>query len=207
MYTALRATSLTLANFLEQRFAQHLVLASKFNGNGMSVSLNNPQEMAEHNIEGVSLWLYRVVRDAQRLNAPPERISQDQLKRTPLPFCLYYLVTPVVSVLSTEIPASPETEQLILGKVLQTFHDYPYLHGSTLSSEFAGTEVEIRIRLFPMDLEELTRVWDALERTFQLCVSYEVSVVYLESEHQPQSTVPVKVAIPDYGVIVSGEES
>jgi len=33
-----------------------------------------------------------------------------------------------------------------------------------------------------MSLEEITKVWYALERSYELSVSYEVTVVYIDSE-------------------------
>ena len=37
--------------------------------------------------------------------------------------------------------------------------------------------MELKVRLEPLTLEEITRVWEALEGSYQLSVSYEVSVV------------------------------
>lgn len=204
MYTALRATSLTLVALLRDRFTNDQILRNNFDparAGNMIISLNNPEEMSR-NHRGLSVWLYKVVRDAQRLNAPPERITYNQVRRTPLPFCLYYLMTPIVDY---TVDRSAETEQLIMGKVLQVFHDSPLLIGSSLAGEFAGTKVELRVRLEPASFEETTRIWDAFERSYQLSVAYEVSVVYIDSEHQPMKVSPVEVALPEYGIIVSSE--
>ena len=84
MYTALRATSRTLAKFLETKF-QADPLLSGFFGGGMVVSLATPQEMNEKPAEGLSVWLYRIIRDEQRLNDPPVRISPTELRPPPLP--------------------------------------------------------------------------------------------------------------------------
>jgi hypothetical protein len=97
---------------------------------------------------------------------------------------------------------SPETEQLILGKALQLFHSLPILRGVHLRGDFAGTQVVLHMRLEPLSLEDLSRVYDALERSFQLSVSYEVSVVYIESELEPEDVTPVEVVIPEVGIIV-----
>ncbi len=205
MYTALSATSLTLAEYLRQRFVSDSNLARFFDpgrGGTMVVSLNTPQEMTENGTQGLSLWLYRVVKDEQRSNMPPERLDRNQLRRTPLPVRLHYLVTPIVNI---EAEASPETEQVLLGKVLQAFHDYPRLRGTDLQGDFAGTTAELNVRLEPLSLEEITRVYDALNRSYQLSVSYEVSVVYIHSERQAEDISPVEVALPEYGVIVSSE--
>ncbi len=207
MYTALRATSLSLVAILQDKFNNDQSLRNFFNpadGGNMIISLNTPEEMTENQTQGISVWLYRIVRDGQRLNAPPIRVASDQLGRVPLPFCLYYLMTPIIN---SSNASSPETEQLILGKVLQTFHDFPLLRGNNLEGEFAGTSVELRVRFAPISLEEISRVWDSLERSYQLSVSYEVSVVYIESDHQPSDIHPVEVSLPEYGVIVASEEN
>lgn len=205
MYTALSATSLTLAEFLRQRLASDANLARFFDpaqGGTMVVSLNTPQQMTENGAQGLSLWLYWVLRDEQRANMPPERLGRNHLRRTPLPVRLHYLMMPTVDM---ETEASPETEQIILGKVLQAFHDYPRLRGTDLHGDFEGTTVELNIRLEPLGLEELTRVYDALDRSYQLSVSYEVSVVYIESEREAQDISPVEVVLPEYGLIAATE--
>src|SRR5262249_9420889 len=158
--------------FLEIRFRADSLLRGFFSG-GMVVSLNTPQEMNEKPTEGLSVWLYRILRDDQRLNDPPLRISATELQPPPLPLRLHYFMTPVTN----RRTGNPETEQLILGKVLQLFHGHPVLRGADLRGEFIGTEVELKARLEPLSLEEITRVWEALEGSYQLSVSYEVSVV------------------------------
>jgi Pvc16 N-terminal domain len=199
MYTALRATSQTLIRFLEARFQADALLSGFFGAGGMVVSSNTPQEMTVKPAEGLSVWLYRVMRDDQRLNDPPIRLSPNQLQPPPLPVRLHYLMTPVTN----RKLGDPETEQLIMGKVLQTFHSHAVLRGADLRAEFAGTEAELKIRLEPMSMEEITRVWEALEGSYQLSVSYEVSVVNIESELEPEKVTPVEVALPEYGLIVA----
>jgi hypothetical protein len=199
MYTALRATSQTLTKFLETKVQADALLSALFSAGGMVVSANTPQEMTQKPAEGLSVWLYRVIRDDQRLNDPPERLSPREVLPPPLPIRLHYLITPVTN----RKLGDPETEQLILGKVLQTFHSHAVLRGADLRAEFVGTEVELRVRLEPMSLEEITRVWEALEGSYQLSVSYEVSLVNVASELEPESVTPVDVALPEYGLIVS----
>ncbi len=198
MYTALRATSRTLAKFLETKF-QADPLLSGFFGGGMVVSLATPQEMNEKPAEGLSVWLYRIIRDEQRLNDPPVRISATELQPPPLPVRLHYLITPVTN----QQTGDPETEQLILGKVLQLFHSQSVLRGADLQAEFSGTETELRVRLEPQSLEDVTRVWEALEGSYQLSVSYEVSVVNITPDLEPEQVSPVMISMPEYGLIVS----
>jgi len=201
MYSALHATSQTLTKFLEARLQADAVLGPSFTSLGFVVSLATPEEMAEIPAQGVSVWLYRVIRDEQRLNDPPVRISPTELRPTPLPLRLHYLITPITN----QITGDPGTEQLILGKVLQTFYSHPMLRGTDLKGDFENTETELKVRLEAMSLEEITRVWEALEGSYQLSVSYEVSVVDIDPDLEPERITPVQIAMPEYGLIVSQE--
>ncbi|HEY7494586.1 MAG TPA: DUF4255 domain-containing protein [Candidatus Tectomicrobia bacterium] len=203
MYTALRATSRTILQFLDDQFRADAILKSHFDGGGMVVSLNTPQEMVGKPAEGLSVWLYRVIRDDQRLNDPPVRLSATELQPSPLPLRLHYLMTPITN----RQLGDPETKQLILGKVLQLFHSHPVLRGMDLQAESSGTEVELKVRLEPMALEEITRIWEALAESYQLSVSYEVSVVCIHSAREPEQVAPVKEVQPEYGLIVSSAAS
>jgi hypothetical protein len=200
MYTALRATSKTLAKFLEARFLTDPLLASAFSG-AMQVSLITPEEMSNKPQQGLSVWLYRIIRDDQRLNDPPTRISPTELRPPPIPLRLHYLITPVTDPTSGD----PETEQIILGKVIQVFYSHPVLRGADLQAEFGGTDVELRVCLESMTLDEITRVWEGLEGSYQLSVSYEVSIVNIHPDLEPEQVTPVQIAMPEYGLIVSTE--
>jgi hypothetical protein len=200
MHTALRATSQTLRTFLQSRFETAPDLRPFFDsgsGGTMVVALQTPREMIRLGSEGVSVWLYRIIRDDQTLNAPPRRVSLDETLPPPLPLRLHYLVTPLTA---AQTAGGSETEQVILGKVLQLFHDRPRLGGSDLRDELVGTDVELQVRLETMSLEEITRVWDALEGSYQLSVSYEVSIVNIDSERQPDRAAPVTVVTPEHMV-------
>jgi hypothetical protein len=169
-------------------------------GGTMVVSLNSPQEMTENNEQGVSLWLYRVVKDGERANDSMERISGTQMRRRPLPLSLEYLVTPIVT--ARDNHGSPETEQTILGKIVQIFHDHPILSGISLQDDFLGTDVELHVHLESLSIDESARIFDALERSFQLSLSYQVGMVQVDSEHEPLAASSVQTAAPDFGVIV-----
>jgi hypothetical protein len=203
MFTALRATSQTLAEFVKKRFQADSLLGGLFTAGGMVVSLNTPPEMAEQPAEGLSIWLYRVIRDDHRLNDPPIRLSATELMPAPLPVRLHYLITPVTN----KRTGSPETEQLILGKVLQLFHGHAMLRGTDLQAEFSGSDAELKVRLEPLSLDEITRIWEALQGSYQLCVSYEVTLANIAPELEPELVAPVEVAMPEYGLIVSSESS
>ena len=203
MYTSLAAASQTVAAFLRQCLQSDANLGPFFNpalGGTMVVSLSNPQEMLENHIEGLSVWLYRVVRDEELLNAPPVR-ENGRMRMPPLPVRLHLLMTP----LRTEVVNGPELEQVILGKVLHTLYDHACFRGTDLQGDLAGTASEFHVRLEPMTLEDITRVWTALDAPYELSVSYELTLARIRSERVEQSG-PVLTVDPQAGVIVDSEE-
>lgn len=201
MYTALLSTSLTLSGYLRKRLESDPVLGLLFDalrGGTMVVSLQTHEDMLNTPLNGLSVWLYRITRDPDRLNDPPIRLNPAGYRQPPLPLRLHYLITPV---LTPAPPNNPETAHRILGKVMQSLYDHCVLAGADLMGELSGTSTVLRARLEPMTLEELTRIWNALEQAYQLCVSYEVTVPLIDSDIVEQYT-PVMDAIPEYGVIV-----
>src|SRR5262245_32360314 len=116
-YTAIRDASRTLQKLLQDE------LTGEFGVSRPDVTLRTPKEMKI--TTGVSLWLYRVVRNEYLTNQPPVRVSPSALRRTPLAVNLHYLVTPLMD-------DDAETEQQVLGKVLEIFYDHPILRGVDL---------------------------------------------------------------------------
>ena len=149
------------------------------------------------------MWLYRVVRDDSRLNDPPRLrpLPNGTVEVLPpaLPLRLHYLMTPLVD-------DGPDTEQRILGRVLQHFHMQPILSGAALRGDLLGSSTEVHVRLEALSLDETSRVWEALDGNFQLCVSYEVSLANIDNLVQPVRAPLVESVQPQHGQLV-GQES
>ena len=202
MYTWVRATTITLTELLREHMEADPGLRPFFSsavGGTHIVSAGTPQEMGENNLTGLSVWLYRINRDEQLVNHPPRRISFDQIEKPRLPLRLHYLITPVME--NNVNGIGPRLEHTVIGKVLQTLHDHSLLAGTLLRDDLAGSGVQIAVRLEQLDLDQTSRIWDALESSYQLCVSYEASVVLLASDVEASRFVPVDVVAPEYGVI------
>ena len=183
MYTSIVATSETLRERLRAGFRSDVGpsgLAALFSGT-MDVSMASPRDMRGTQ-QGLSMWLYRVERDDTRLNDPPVRHPLPgggvELVPPPLPLRLHYLMTPLVD-------NGPDTEQRILGRLLQLFHMQPVVAGADLRGDLTGTDARVHVRLEALSLDESSRVWDALDGSFQLSVSYEVTLANIANLVQP----------------------
>ena len=183
MYTAIVATSETLLERLRASFRSDVGpggLATLFAGT-LDVSMASPRDM-RGTAQGLSMWLYRLERDENRLNDPPLQRPLPgggvEIVPPPLPLRLHYLMTPLVD-------KGPDTEQRILGRVLQLFHGQPVLAGADLRGDLTGTDARVGVRLEALTLDETSRVWEALEGAFQLAVSYEVTLANIYDIVQP----------------------
>lgn len=199
MSTAIKATSRTLANLLQRELGADPDLGPFFSGAGvMRVYLDSPAEMTGTRA-GLSVWLYRIARDDVTLNRPPERIAPTTVLSPPFPARLHYLVCPVVEVQGID---GPETEQVILCKALEVLHEHPRLSGVDLSADFVRRDLEIGVRFETLSIEELARIWDALETSYRTSVSYEVTVVDIRAPVPDTVGLPVKVPIEDPVLVV-----
>jgi hypothetical protein len=202
MFQALNATSTTLVDYLQTSIDADPFFGTPghpWRDRNMRVMLQTPSEVAESNTdEGISFWLYRIVRDEERLNDPARRVSPTQLRPPPLPVRLHYLVTPLTN---RGTAGDPDTEQYALGKVMQLLHSKPRFRGADLRGQFAGTDLEFFVRLETMSLDNITRVWEGLNGEYQLSVSYEVSFVDIEAALEPESLTPVLVSLPEIGIV------
>lgn len=185
-FTALLAVSQTLRSLLDAAIAA----SDDPELPQVQTTLASPREVRDTTstttpASALSLWLYQVRRNPDLLNEPPRRIAPDEVLPAPLPVDLYYLVTPIYT--------SPDGEQALLGRVLQTFNDHTIVGGSLLAAPLDPAADELRVTLEALTLEEITRVWTALDESYQLSVSYHVQLVRISSALEPMHGVPVEV--------------
>jgi hypothetical protein len=143
---------------------------------GTDIDLRSPKEIwaAGNNPTVVSLWLHRVRRLDELVNAPPQFRPDGRVIQRPLPLNLYYLVTPIAP--------SALTKQRLLGLAMQTFHDHARVGAEFLRAELLlDPPGSISIHLEPQTLEETTRIWHALHEPYDLSVAYMVQYVPIAS--------------------------
>ena len=136
----------------------------------------DPPPEASASPPGLSIFLYHIEPDCHLRNQRHLVPGPDGVRYPPLALQLNYLITP--------LDIAQEQNHLVLGRILQHFHDNPMLNainGSALDNSFGGNSPEMRVIIETLTLEELSRVWHALNATYQLSVAYQVRVVAVDS--------------------------
>ena len=139
------------------------------------ISFSNPTEARREASNRLSLWLYQIVENEHLKNAPPTPNANGTAnQQTPLALNLFYLVTP----LSTSGPTSGENDQRLLAKTMQILYDNAVVVVEDTANDVAD---ELRIIFCRIELEQLTRIWEALQEPYRLSVCYQVRVVRIDS--------------------------
>lgn len=141
------------------------------------VTLDSPANLntgGEGQFARVNLFLYEVLENAFSKNQ--NRITQNNgdQQYPPLALDLFYLLTPYAS--------DPLSAQRVLSHAMRVFYDHSIIRAAELAESLRLTVEQLAINLVPLPLEELTRIWNALQTPYRLSVSYEVRVVLIESE-------------------------
>lgn len=152
------------------------------------ISLLSPFDLKENDTVRLSLYLYRIVENPYMKNQPVQPGEGRRLRRPPLTLDLFYLVTPIIG--------TPREQQMVMGKVLEVFHDRAILQGPDVGPLAAASE-ELRVVLNPVPLDETARVWEALDMSYRLSVCYTVRVALVDSR-RTRTAQPVLDRTGDY---------
>lgn len=124
----------------------------------------------------LSLYLYHIEQDGHLRNQPRLTASPNGLRFPPISVQLRYLITPLED--------EEDQNHLMLGRILQYFHDEPMigsLNGTPLDNSFGANSPELRIILETLTLEQLAQVWHALNAGYRLSIAYAVRIVTIDS--------------------------
>jgi hypothetical protein len=185
-YVILGAVSAALQSIIWESIADDPVLLAVVRS-PEAIVFKNPTETARDSANRLSLWLYQVAEDEFTKNQPAQRLSPGatngqaadgktyQLHFPPLALNLYYLMTPFAP--------SSEADQMLLGKTMQVMYDNAIV---LLQDKANQVFEELRIILCRLSIEELTRIWEALQEPYRLSVCYKVRVARVSSVRTAQ---------------------
>lgn len=142
-----------------------------------NIAIAPPSDALDDDVLAV-LYLYHIGIDASLRNQPPLADPADPalFLRPPLPLHLRYLFVP--------LSEDEETNLLMLGRVLQHFHDQPAFRlapGTPLAQNRGGVPEMLRVRPDLVGVEALGTLWTALARPFRLSAGFLVDVAAVDS--------------------------
>ena len=148
---------------------------------GLDVTLDSPADLRgeQGNFQKVNLYLYQVLEHAYTKNQPPYAIDANTQHYPPLTLRLYYLLTPYAS--------DPASAHKVLGHAMRIFYDNALLAETQMTETLRLATDKLAIVLLSAKLEDLTRIWNALQTPYRLSVCYEVRVVPIESTRNDAS--------------------
>ena len=183
-YVGVAAVSRTLRDFIWSFIQHESEISFMLGDDEQNVCLEPPFLLLGDNNRPenscLSIYLYRVLENGHMKNRSLERRNGSLLEYPPLALNLYYLVTPLTG--------SVENDQRLLARTMQIFNDNAVLKGSDLDSVLQDDMEELRISLDSLSIEDSTRIWSGFLRPYHLSVSYEVKVIYVDSERRIDST-------------------
>ncbi len=174
-YAVVAAVSEALRQILWEDFEQDPVI-QRIVGSEAAIVFKNPTETARDSANRLSLWLHHITENEFLKNQPMERGETPETRRfPPMALNFSYLVTPFA--------ASGEADHLLLGKTLQILYDNSIV---VLRDTTADVAEELRVIFCRLDIEELTRIWEALREPYRLSLCYQIRVTRIDSQRLPR---------------------
>lgn len=185
---AIAAVTTTLHNLLDRALNEDVF--------GTDVTTRPPDRARDGSIGNqVNLFLYHTEVNASWRNRDiPGQSQPGQPGRPPLPLNLYYLVTAY---------GDGDDEMLahrLLGQAMSVLHDFPLLEGEEIRNAEAAAGLDsdldlqverVRIRLQPLTVDEMSRLWTGFQSQYRVSAAYEVAAVLIESTHPSPRPLPV----------------
>lgn len=156
----------------------------------------------------INLFMYQVTQNQgwRNVDLPSRDASGQRTDNPPLGLDLHYLIS--------AYGASELHAEILLGYALQLLHETPILTrdairrtlapaspvtGSILpapldtltASELADQVEQIRLTPEPMSVEEISKLWGAIQSHYRPTAAYQASVVLIESRRSTRSALPV----------------
>ncbi len=207
---AIAAVTAVLKDLLDNALIEHSVS----NATGPVTVTAQAPDRVRGNMQDtaqLNLFLYRVALNQGWLNAqlPSRDTRGDRTTNPPLALDLQYLLS--------AYERNDFEAEILLGYAMQRLHETPVLTreairktlaapalGALTASDLADQIELIKITFMPLSLDELTKLWSALQSNYRPSAAYHVSVVLIDS-HQP-ARAPLPVLTRGQPNVISGRD-
>lgn len=148
----------------------------------------------------VGLYLYEIKEESQIARPPIVDRGKIQLLQPPRPYSLYYMV--FINGSSQMGLKAPDIQKII-GRVAQIVNDNSSVRPQELQPWLDASEPPIVLSQAKMALEEKVRVWQAINKPYEISLFYKAAPVFLSSEIVVE---PPRVSEASFGINLMGKE-
>lgn len=148
----------------------------------------------------VGLYLYEIKEESQVARPPIVDRGKIQLLQPPRPYSLYYMV--FINGSSQMGLKAPDIQKII-GRVAQIVNDNSSVRPQELQPWLDASEPPIVLSQAKMALEEKVRVWQAINKPYEISLFYKAAPVFLSSEIVVE---PPRVSEASFGINLMGKE-
>lgn len=148
----------------------------------------------------VGLYLYDIKEETQVARPPLVDRGKIQLVQPPRPYSLYYMV--FINGSSQMGLKAPDIQKII-GKAAQIVNDNSSVRPQELQPWLDDSEPPIVLSQAKMELEEKVRVWQAINKPYEISLFYKAAPVFLSSEMVVE---PPRVSEASFGIKIKGKE-
>ena len=146
----------------------------------------------------VGLYLYEIKEEMQVSRPPVVERGRIQLVQPPRPYSLYYMV--FINGSSQMGLKAPDIQKII-GRIAQIVNDNSSVYPQQLQPWLDEGEPPIVLSQAKMTLEEKVRVWQAINKPYQISLFYKAAPVFLSSEIVVE---PPRVSEATFGISMRG---
>ncbi len=200
---ALATVTAVLQNFIQNSIVEHDLAATL--GGSITVSSEPPDRIDDRasSVDRINLFLFQATENQGWRNAafPSRNANGDRISNPPLALDLNYLLTAYGS--------GPLHAEALLGLAMFVLHEMPVLTRDAIravtlappqpallagltSSELADQIEQIKIVPQVMSVEEISKIWSALQSQYRPTAVYKASVVLVQSEKSIRPALPVQ---------------
>lgn len=142
-----------------------------------NIEISSPADQDVDYILG--LYLYDIREESDVTQQPFIQKGRVQLQRPPRPYGLYYMVFINGS---SQMGLKALDIQKILGRAAQIVNDNNSVMPNQLQTWLESNEPPITLTQAKISLEEKVRVWQAINKPYQVSLFYKAGPVFLSSE-------------------------
>ena len=174
-YTVIADVSEKLIEMLQKEFVPEFVSGKD------GIALCSPSDKSDVTI---GLFLFDIRESEEIRRSSVITSGMNQIQYPPIFLNLYYMITAYTT---GDVRFRMISEEKILGRVIQYFHDYPLIPIDDIDpSDMSG--VDLRIEMLRLDAEQKSKIWNFPNIPYKTSIYYKVSPISIDSARRKEIT-------------------